>query len=112
MPLFANAPALIRTNLEKIRDGHRAELVEIGSLTQDQLTEINALRSEQGLSPISAEVVFIGKHVYASRIVKDGYTIEDVIEQIASAMQSDAQVLTNETNDSCGKPKDEEGSSG
>jgi hypothetical protein len=96
MPLFANAAALIRTNLEQIRDGHRASLVEIGRLTQAQRREINIHRSAQSLAPINAEVVFIGKHIYLSRVVKDGYTIDDGIDQIANAMQSDAIVLNEE----------------
>jgi L-fucose mutarotase/ribose pyranase (RbsD/FucU family) len=38
-------------------------------------------------------VVFIGKHIYQNRIAKDGYTIEDVIDQITSAMHPDSLVL-------------------
>ena len=39
-----------------------------------------------------ADVVFIGSHIYESRIVRDGYSIEDVLDQIASAMDSTAVV--------------------
>ena len=35
----------------------------------------------------------MGQHIYNSRIVGDGYTIEDVPDQIASAMAADAVVL-------------------
>jgi hypothetical protein len=93
MSLFADAAALIRTNLEQIRDGRRASLVEIGELTQTQLADINANRSAQGLLPMKAQVVFIGKHIYERRILQDGYTIQDVIDQIESAMRSDSSVL-------------------
>jgi hypothetical protein len=37
--------------------------------------------------------VFIGKHTYDSRIQRDGYTIEDVVDQIASALDLTASVL-------------------
>jgi hypothetical protein len=62
-------------------------------LTQQQLADINKHRAAQGLNPIRAEVVFIGRHIYQSRIEKDGYTIDDVIEQISHAMQSNSWVL-------------------
>jgi hypothetical protein len=93
MPLRAEAAALIRANLEQIEAGHKAPLVEIGALTQEQLADINKHRAAQGLAPVIAEVVFIGKHIYQSRIAKDGYTIEDVIDQISNAMHSDSLVL-------------------
>ena len=93
MPLRTEAAALIRANLEQIEAGHKARLVEIGALTPKQLADINKHRAAQGLIPISAEVVFIGKHVYQSRIEKDGYTIDDVVDQISNAMHSDSLVL-------------------
>jgi len=42
---------------------------------------------------MNAEVVFIGKHIYQSRVAKDGYAIEDVIDQISNAMHSESVVL-------------------
>jgi hypothetical protein len=93
MPLLTDAAALIRTNLEQIEAGRKASLVEIGALTPEQLAHINKHRAAQGLIPVRAEVVFIGKHIYQSRIAKDGYTIDDVIDQIANAMQADSWVL-------------------
>jgi hypothetical protein len=47
----------------------------------------------EGLPPIVEEVVFVGGHIYKSRIMGDGYTIEDVIDQIFSAMDCAAIVL-------------------
>jgi hypothetical protein len=93
MPLRTEAAALIRANLEQIAAGRKARLVEVGALTPKQLADINKHRAAQGLIPISGEVVFIGKHIYQSRIEKDGYMIEDVIDQMSSAMQSDSLVL-------------------
>lgn len=40
-----------------------------------------------------AEVVFIGRPVYESRVIRDGYTFDDVASQIASGMESAAVVL-------------------
>jgi hypothetical protein len=96
MPLYENGAGLIGTNLEQIRAGVRAKLVAIGSLTPDQLAAINKKRAIRSFPPVVAEVVFIGKHIYESRIAKDGYTIGDVIEQITSAMQASSKVLDSE----------------
>jgi hypothetical protein len=95
MPLYNNGATLIRTNLEQIQAGRRARLVAVGSLTPDQLAAINRKRTIRNLPPVEAEVVFIDKHVYETRIAKDGYAITDVIDQIASAMHADAEVLDN-----------------
>src|SRR6266699_3084882 len=93
MPLFEDATDVIRANLERIRDGHKVHIVPIGTLTEEQLGVINAGRFVQKLNPIIAEVVFVGGHIYKSRIARDGYTIEDVIDQISSAMDEAAEVL-------------------
>ncbi len=93
VPLYANARDVIRTNLGRIRNKSKVHIVPIGTLTAVQLTAINANRLIQGLSPIVEEVVFVGGHIYKSRVIGDGYTIEDVIDQIASAMDCAAIVL-------------------
>jgi hypothetical protein len=93
MPLSADAPALIRTNLKQLQTGKRVRLVVIGTLTDKQLDAINHKRSGQGHPPIVAEIVFVGRHVYESRIVRDGYSIDDVIDQIASGLDAAAAVL-------------------
>jgi hypothetical protein len=93
MPLSNEARALIRANLEDVQQGKKAGLVVIGSLTMEQLDGINQQRESPNHPPIVAEIVFIGHHVYKSRIVDDGYTIDDVIDQIASGMDSAAVVL-------------------
>jgi len=93
MPLSEEAPALIRANLEQLHTGSRARLMVIGSLTTAQLAAVNAERTAHGYPPIVAEVVFIGSHVYESRIVRDGYSVEDVIDQITSGMDAAAVVF-------------------
>jgi hypothetical protein len=90
MPLYPKAVSLIRANLEAIRDGLKVKPVAIGRLTDDQTDAINRhrLAHNAALPPIVAEVIFIGSHIYQSRVARDGYSIDDVIDQIASAMDS------------------------
>ena len=95
MPLFENAVSLIRTNLESIQNGHRARPVVIGTLTDVQRDAINLhrLTNNSSLQPIVHEVVFVGSHIYQRRVISDGYTIADVIDQIVSAMAQDSAFL-------------------
>jgi len=74
MPLSDGASALIRANLEELQKGNRVRLVEVGVLTDIQLGAINRERHHRGYPALVAEVVFIGRHVYESRIVRDCYT--------------------------------------
>ena len=97
MPLSKGAPALIRANLEAVQNGNRVRPVVIGTLTDAQLDAINEERRACGYSPVVKDVVFMGGHVYASRIERDGYTIDDVLEQIAGGMDSAAVVLRSPT---------------
>ena len=90
MPLYAGAPALIRANLEAIQRGEKATLVAVGSLTDAQLESINEARDECGYPPMKAEIVLLGQHIYDSRVLRDSYTIEDVIDQIASGVDDNA----------------------
>jgi hypothetical protein len=93
MPLCENAKDFIRHNLEELRDGHKVKLVTIGTLTDKQLEDINANRARQELEPIINEVVFIGHHLYKSRVINDGYTIDDVLDQISGAMEECSEVV-------------------
>jgi hypothetical protein len=95
MPLYAGAPSVLRQQLEQIRDRHAVRVVPIGTLTIAQITAINVTRADERLRPIIEEVVFFGRHIYKRRIVNDGYTIEDVIEQISSVMESVSVVLAD-----------------
>lgn len=40
-------------------------------------------------------MLFIGQHVYNSRIKGDNYTIDDVVQQIASAMSEASAIIGN-----------------
>lgn len=95
MPLYLNAIDLIRANLLCIQSGSKAKAVAIGTLTEQQLQVINAERESRTplLPPIIEEVLFIGGHIYTSRIVRDNYTLDDVLDQISSAMSGHAVVI-------------------
>lgn len=87
MPLYATAKDLIRTNLVAIANNQRVQTVAIGRLTAEQFASINALKQSQNLPLLeNSEIVFIGQHAYNSRVIKDGYSIDDVIVQIESAL--------------------------
>jgi hypothetical protein len=95
MPLFDSAVALIRLQLEEIQKGNRVKAILIGTLTPTQLGIINAERNRESQPPITEEVIFLGKHLYQSRVAKDGYTIDDVIDQIISAMDQTSVVMAS-----------------
>jgi len=92
MPLYDEAFALIRANLEELKTGNKVSkfrrAVAVGTLTKVQLEALNQQRQLPLYPPMIEEVVFIGSHIYNSRIEEDGYTIDDVLDQIASAMDS------------------------
>jgi hypothetical protein len=92
MPLNADAAELIRANLEEVQKGNKPRPAVIGNLTEKQLTAINVERARRNRGPIVGEVVFVGRHIYESRIVRDGYRIDDVITQIVGAMDATAVV--------------------
>ncbi len=93
MPLFSNARALLRANLERIMSGQSVHAVAIGTLSDEQFVAINVIRAAQELVPIVREVLFVGGHIYKRRVVADGYTIDDVLDQISSAMQLSSVVI-------------------
>lgn len=77
-------------------------LVAVGTLTTAQVDAINQERAAATARwtseaprypPIVAEVVFMAATSAKAVFVRDGYTIDDVVEQIASAMDSAAVVL-------------------
>lgn len=93
MPLFTSARDRIRVNLQSLNVGRRPRPVVIGNLSEVQLAAINHQRMAEELPAIIDEIVFVGKHVHNSRMVRDGYTIDDVVAQIMSACSSDAVVI-------------------
>lgn len=96
MPLYDNAEYLIRANLNEIAKGGRVQAVSIGVLTVEQFEAINRQKESEGLPRLeSPEIVFLGKHAYNSRVVRDGYTIDDMVAQIASALAETAMAVAS-----------------
>jgi hypothetical protein len=85
MPLYPNAEQLIRGNIAVIKRGKKPRPVLIGYLTDTQLSDVNTYRLSRNWAPIEKDIVFVGCHVYDSRVTRDGYTEEDLLAQIYSA---------------------------
>jgi hypothetical protein len=95
LPLYLDAEAKVTANLKTVAAGGRASLVAIGTFTERQWNDINAVRRGLGLHEIeSREIVFIGRHIYASR-AKDGYTVDDMWTQIEAALSAASVVFAN-----------------
>jgi hypothetical protein len=97
MPLYGNAFDLTRANFERIAQGDKPQGVVIGTLTAEQLDAVNRLRAAHRppMPPVTGEVLFYGRHLYRSRVLGDGYTVEDVLDQIASAMDAASVLAPN-----------------
>ncbi len=76
----------MRANLEAVAARRKVSSVAIGELTLEQLEAINRERLLDELPPIVPVVLFVGGHVYKSRVIKDNYEIEDIIEEAESAL--------------------------
>lgn len=95
MPLNTNAKEIIRANLELLKEGGRPKVVTIGYLTRAQHNAINAIRAQEGKPQLeNPEILFMGKHMYNSRS-DDGYTIDDIIAMIESALSADAVAFSH-----------------
>jgi hypothetical protein len=95
MPFGENAEKRIRKNLQYIKSGRKAHPVVIGHLTETQLAKMNQEREQRSFPAMTSTVIFVGQHVYDSRIVQDGYSVDDVIAQIASAMDENSVFHAN-----------------
>ena len=94
MPLTPEARQIIRASLEMLAQGKKPLVVTIGALTTQQHTSINVHRLQQNLHPLeNPEVLFLGRHLYKSRALQDGYSIEDILDQIESALSDNATVI-------------------
>ena len=92
MPLYPDALVRIRTNLSMLETGQRPPVIAIGYFTPSQFREINAAREHHRLPPIAEnEIVFMGRHLFESRRLGNGYTIDDILTQIQSAMSSSSR---------------------
>ena len=100
MGLNQDAENLIRSNLELAAKWFSLErtarprqpIVQIGELSEAQLITINQQRQEEELPPVVASVLFDGRHMYQSRCIEDGYTVDEVIEMTSLAFNDGAHV--------------------
>ena len=100
MGLYQDAENLIRANLELAANWFALEraarprqpIVRIGELSEAQLATINQQRQEEELPSVVAAVLFDGRHMYESRCIEDGYTIDEVIEMVFAAFNDEAHV--------------------
>jgi hypothetical protein len=100
MALYQDAENLIRANLELAakwfaleRTARRRQpIVRIGELSEAQLKKINEQRQEEELPPVVAEVLFDGRHMFESRCLEDGYTIDEVVEMTLIAFRDESNV--------------------
>jgi hypothetical protein len=90
MPLTNEGERLIRANLEQASHGKKPKLVTVGYLTDKQLARLNEERAKRHHDPMKADVVFVGMHIHQRRVIFDGYSIDDVIAQIVSAMSAES----------------------
>jgi len=88
MPRSDNAEQLIRGNIAVIKRGKKPRAVVVGYLTDEQMGAINTYRRSRNWEPIERDIDFVGTHIYESRVVKDGYTEDDLIVQIKSALSA------------------------
>jgi hypothetical protein len=93
MPLVPEAERLIRGNLAVLKRGKKPKRVTIGHLTEKQVTDINTDRVNRGFIPLSGEIYFVGTHLYDSRIVRDGYSDDDVWKMIQAAMSTTCRFI-------------------
>lgn len=96
MPLNSNGKDLIRKNLETLQAGERVPRVVVGRLTRVQIEAINAQQAAEELPLSIDELVFVGRHIHKRRILEEGYTIEDVIDQIESATGEGSKVIATQ----------------
>ncbi|MDR3773330.1 MAG: hypothetical protein P4L26_08285 [Terracidiphilus sp.] len=86
MPLFASGLRKIRRNLLRVQSGQKPWVAKVGFFTAEQIAKINEARVSMGFPALLPEILFHGSHLYVSRCVKDNYTIDQVLEQIESAL--------------------------
>jgi len=92
MPLFADGLRKIRRNLLKVQAGHKPWVAKIGFFTPEQIAKINEARTSMGYPVLRPEMLFHGSHLFQSRCVKNPYTIDQVLEQIESALSQNSLV--------------------
>lgn len=97
MPLYENAIPLIRENLIALSNNISPNYQIIGNFTDKQFYDLNEGRRNVELPEIGEnEIVFLGRHLYNSRCLRDLYTIDDVLLQIISSMDFSSLATAND----------------
>jgi hypothetical protein len=86
LPLFADGLKKIHNNLLQVQVGEKPKRARVGTFTEGQLIEINAIRASLKFEPLLSLFLFSGRHLYMSRCVDNGYSIEEVLVQVESAL--------------------------
>ena len=80
----------MREHLGRLARGDKVPMIFIARFTDVQFAAINAGRVALDLHVLEQnEIVFIGRHLHTSRS-SDGYHIDDIVGQIASALCEEA----------------------
>jgi hypothetical protein len=67
--------------------------IQLADLTQNQFSEINIGRIQTNRPPLTTlRLEYDGRHHYESR-TKDGYTIDDIVTQIITVLDSNSIVI-------------------
>lgn len=90
-PVKEGALKNARGLLEALARGERPKPIDIGNLTPDQLSALNAARAQNGLPDVAGDLWYRGTHHYQSRSA-DGYSIDDMLKQIESGLSPQSQV--------------------
>lgn len=94
MPLLPDARLILHASLDQLSKQQRPLVVTIGYLTDAQHLAISKYRLQHKLPElVSPEVLFLGRHLFESRVIKDRYSHEDVIDQIEAAMADTSIVI-------------------
>lgn len=97
MPLYENALDIIHNQLKELERGERPKFQVIGYFTDEQLLAINTFRAKNELHLLEQnEILYMGRHHYNSRVVRDGYNIDDLVKQIESALAETSRVIVAE----------------
>lgn len=90
--LVSNARDLLIEQLSMIKNGEKPKFITIGYFTNEQFDDINNYRKENSFPLLqSNEIIYMGRHHYNSR-TSDGYCIDDLVEQIFSALQDTSKI--------------------
>ncbi|MCP8882807.1 hypothetical protein NIM87_04800 [Devosia sp. XJ19-1] len=108
LPLAIDAPDRIRANLIEVSHGNRVSLITIGTFSLSQFSEINKARANLELHPLELnEILFMGRHLFKSRWA-DGYSVDDMVTQIESALCDAAEVSMSKFMSSLQNPEGRE----